>query len=167
MPHLILLTPNLCQLDEKIYRCASGKSGIVSGKVEGDGGTPVGTFPLRQVFYRPDRVLPPITTLPVVALQPHMGWCDDPLDPLYNQQIALPYLARHEELWRQDHVYDIILVVGCNDNPVIPGKGSAIFIHLVRENYTPTEGCLAFALEDLQQILQKLTPASQVVIPPL
>lgn len=167
MSHLILLSQNLCQLGGKIYRCASGRGGVVSDKIEGDGGTPVGTFPLRQVFYRPDRVLRPATTLPVIALQSDMGWCDDSDDPLYNQQVVLPYPARHEELWRQDHVYDIILVIGYNDDPAIPGKGSAIFIHLARENYLLTEGCLAFTLEDLQEILQKLTLTSQVIIPQL
>lgn len=165
MPHLILLAQNLCQLDGKVYRCASGRSGVVLNKVEGDGGTPVGIFPFRQVFYRADRVLRPKTILPAIALQPDMGWCDDPSDPLYNRQVILPYPARHEELWREDHVYDIILVVGYNDNPAISGKGSAIFIHLARENYSPTAGCLAFALEDLQEILQKLTSVSQVIIP--
>ena len=167
MSHLVLLSQNLCRLGEKVYPCASGKGGIISDKIEGDGGTPVGTFPLRQVFYRADRVLQPATTLPVKVLQPNAGWCDDPDDLSYNQLVSLPYSARHEDLWRADHVYDIILVVGYNDSPVIPGKGSAIFIHLAREHYPPTHGCLAFSLEDLQEILKKLTPASHVIIPSL
>lgn len=167
MPDLVLVSENLCQLEGKVYSCASGKGGIVLDKNEGDGGTPVGIFPLRQIFYRADRVMRPTITLPVIALQPTMGWCDDPDDGAYNQPVTLPYAARHEELWRNDQVYDLILVVGYNDDPIIPRKGSAIFIHLAREDYSPTQGCLAFSLEDLQEILQKLTPASCVVIPSL
>lgn len=151
-------------LADKVYFCAFGLGGTVVAKKEGDGGTPVGTFPLRQVFYRPDRVAAPTTTLPLQALTPLMGWCDEVGDPLYNQLVWLPYAGRHEVLWREDHVYDLILVVGYNDAPVIPGHGSAIFIHLARENYPPTEGCLAFNQPDLDEILICLTPHSTVTI---
>ncbi|WP_052046302.1 L,D-transpeptidase family protein [Candidatus Paracaedibacter symbiosus] len=166
MKKLIFYKKNFCKLDQQIYPCAFGKGGIVLNKVEGDGATPIGTFPLRQVFYRPDRLKPPVTQLPVTALHRDMGWCDDVEDPLYNQLVILPYSGRHEVLWRDDSVYDLILVVGYNDDPVVPGKGSAIFIHLAKENYPPTEGCLAFSFPDLESILRELTPESEVVIDP-
>lgn len=161
---LILVEKNLCQIGNNFFKCAIGKGGLSSNKVERDGATPIGSFPLRQVFYRPDRLSLPETALPIVALTSKMGWCDDPVDPLYNQLVTLPYPGRHEELWREDHVYDLILVVGYNDCPIIAGKGSAIFIHLKHENYLPTEGCLAFAQEDLQEILSCLTLQSKVII---
>lgn len=164
MSNLIFFEKNKCKLNNKVYFCAYGKGGVILDKKEGDGGTPVGTFSLRQVFYRPDRLSPPVTTLPVQPLTPLMGWCDAESDPLYNQLIVLPYAGRHEKLWREDYVYDLILVVGYNDAPIVVGKGSAIFIHLARENYSPTEGCLAFSKVDLEEILSQLTPESKVII---
>lgn len=164
MSELIFFKENHCLFRKKVYLCAFGRGGVSFHKQEGDGATPGGTFSLRQVFYRPDRVASPITGLPITALTPNMGWCDDPQDPLYNQLISLPYPGRHEELWREDHVYDLIIVVGYNDDPVVPGKGSAIFIHLARENYSPTEGCLAFNHADLLEILKGLTPESRLVV---
>jgi|CXWL01.1.fsa_nt_gi L,D-peptidoglycan transpeptidase YkuD (ErfK/YbiS/YcfS/YnhG family) len=146
------------------FRCALGKGGVVRDKREGDGATPLGRFPLRQLLYRPDRETPPRTRLPLRALGPQDGWCDEPGAPAYNRMVSLPHGHRHERLWREDHVYDLILVVGYNDAPVISGYGSAIFIHLMREDYAPTEGCIAFAREDLLEILAALTPESMVVI---
>jgi L,D-peptidoglycan transpeptidase YkuD (ErfK/YbiS/YcfS/YnhG family) len=93
------------------------------------------------------------------------GWCDDPTDPAYNCFIKTPYPAHHEELWRKDHVYDILIVVGYNDEPVIPPKGSAIFIHLLNDDQTPTDGCIALARGDLIDILAELSPLSELVIP--
>lgn len=164
MSSLIFFEKNKCRLADKVYSCAFGRGGTVLDKKEGDGGTPVGTFPLRQVFYRPDRVAPPVTALAIQPLTPAMGWCDETANPLYNQLVWLPYAGRHEVLWRADHVYDLILVIGYNDEPVIPGKGSAIFIHLARKNYPPTEGCLAFNQADLREILAYLTLNSTVTI---
>lgn len=83
----------------------------------------------------------------------HDGWCDDPASPCYNKLIILPDAARHEELWREDNIYDLIVVVGYNDAPAISGKGSAIFIHLLRPERTPTQGCVALTEEDLRAVL--------------
>jgi len=146
------------------YRCALGKSGVSTGKREGDGATPLGRFALRQVFYRPDREAPPPCRLAVQALTPQDGWCDDPASVDYNRFVRLPYAHRHELLWREDHVYDLLVVVGYNDAPVVPGLGSAIFLHLARKNYAPTEGCVAFARADLLAILRALGPCSAVEI---
>ncbi len=136
-------------------RCAVGRGGIHADKQEGDGITPVGTFPLRRVFYRPDRLARPLTALPVLPLQPHDGWCDEPAHSAYNTLIKHPFSARHERLWRTDSRYDIIVEVGFNDDPVVPNRGSAIFMHNAHPQYRPTQGCVALALTDLLALLQQ------------
>jgi len=148
----------------RLYACALGRGGIVADKREGDGGTPVGRFPSRCVLYRADRIERPRTALPLRPLHRDDGWCDQPFAPTYNCMVSLPHPFRHERLWREDYVYDLILVIGHNDAPPIAGRGSAIFVHLAREDYAPTEGCIAFAREDLLQILSRLTPESEVVV---
>ncbi len=122
-------------------------------KREGDGATPVGHFPLRRLLYRPDRLSAPITRLPIAPLAPDDGWCDDPADAQYNRPVRLPYAARHEELWRTDALYDVIVVIGHNDAPVVAGMGSAIFMHLASADYRPTQGCVALARQDLLDVL--------------
>lgn len=134
-------------------RCALGRGGVSAAKREGDGATPLGAWPLRFVLYRPDRVVPPQTGLAVLPLWPWDGWCDDPADAAYNRYIALPYPARHERLWRNDALYDLIVVLGYNDDPVVPGAGSAIFLHVAAPDYRPTEGCVALAEGDLRAVL--------------
>ncbi len=146
------------------YRCALGRGGVAREKREGDGATPLGKFPLREVLYRPDREAPPPTKLLLRALTPQDGWCDEPGAETYNRMVPLPHEHRHEKLWRDDHVYDLIVVVGYNDAPVISGRGSAIFIHLMREDYAPTEGCIAFAREDLLAIVAALAPGSTIEV---
>jgi L,D-peptidoglycan transpeptidase YkuD (ErfK/YbiS/YcfS/YnhG family) len=134
-------------------RCALGRSGVSASKREGDGATPAGDFPLRRVLFRADRLGAPATVLPASALQRDDGWCDDPEDPQYNRPVRLPYGGRHERMWREDGIYDLILVIGHNDDPVIPGHGSAVFVHLARPDFGPTQGCVAFARDDLLEIL--------------
>jgi L,D-peptidoglycan transpeptidase YkuD (ErfK/YbiS/YcfS/YnhG family) len=141
-----------------VYRCALGRAGVRRDKREGDCATPAGRFPLRRVLYRPDRIDRPTTALPVAALSANDGWCDDPQDPNYNRQVRLPYAARHEHLWRSDGLYDVIVISGYNDDPVVPGMGSAIFLHVARADLGPTEGCVAVALPDLLEILAELRP---------
>ncbi len=147
-------------------RAALGKGGVIAAgaKREGDGKSPLGSWPIRYVFYRPDRVAKPETQLPVVALSPDDGWCDDPGDPAYNTHVKLPWPTSHEKLWRDDHVYDLIVILGHNDDPVVPGMGSAIFMHLARADYSGTEGCVALAMEDLLDVLREAEPGSQVEI---
>ena len=143
---------------DRIYRCALGRSGIRIDKREGDGATPAGRFPLRRVLYRPDRLPAPATRLPVAALAPDDGWCDDPADPQYNRPVRLPYGARHEDMWRADTLYDVVVVVGHNDAPVVAGMGSAVFMHLANADYRPTEGCVARAREDRLEVLAGAGP---------
>jgi L,D-peptidoglycan transpeptidase YkuD (ErfK/YbiS/YcfS/YnhG family) len=108
---------------------------------------------LRRVLYRADRLSVPACTVPVEPIGPQDGWCDDPLDPAYNRPVRLPYAGRHEELWRTDAVYDIVGVLGWNDAPVERDRGSAIFLHVARPDFQPTEGCIALALPDLRSVL--------------
>jgi L,D-peptidoglycan transpeptidase YkuD (ErfK/YbiS/YcfS/YnhG family) len=138
------------------FRVALGRAGIVAHKQEGDGGTPAGILPLRKILYRADRVARPAARVPVEPIAPTDGWCDDPSHRDYNRMVCLPHDARHEELWRRDTLYDIIGVLGWNDRPVQRGLGSAIFLHIARPDYAPTEGCLALAPGDLELVLATL-----------
>jgi L,D-peptidoglycan transpeptidase YkuD (ErfK/YbiS/YcfS/YnhG family) len=139
--------------NDKTYRCALGKGGVREDKCEGDDATPVGTFPLRRVYYRRDRINRPHTRLAALPLHENDAWCDDPDYPLYNCKVVTPYPARTEPMWRDDHLYDIVVVLGHNDDPVVPGAGSAIFLHVAAPDYAPTEGCVALAIDDLLDIL--------------
>jgi L,D-peptidoglycan transpeptidase YkuD (ErfK/YbiS/YcfS/YnhG family) len=147
-------------------RCALGRSGVIASadKREGDGCSPLGVWPLRRLLYRPDRGPPPKTGLPILALSPGDGWCDDPGDPAYNQAVQRPYPASTEALWREDGVYDLIGILGHNDAPPVPGLGSAIFLHLARDGYLPTEGCIALNRPDLEALLALAGPRSAVEI---
>ncbi|MBE9555576.1 MAG: L,D-transpeptidase family protein [Proteobacteria bacterium] len=158
--------PGELECGGRVYRCALGPGGIVGDKVEGDGGTPAGAFTLRRVLYRPDRLGRPITSLPIEEITADQGWCDDPGHPDYNRQVSLPFSASHENLWREDAVYDVIVTLGHNDNPPVPGKGSAIFMHVARPGYEPTEGCVALALPDLLDVLGACGPGDTICINP-
>ncbi len=147
-------------------RCVLGKGGVVaaSQKREGDGASPAGIWPVRNVFFRADRIDPPVTSLPLVPLKPYDGWCDDPAHRLYNRPVSLPFAASHEKMWRDDHVYDVVVELGYNDDPVEAGHGSAIFLHVARPNYEPTEGCIALDLSDLLAVLELMEPDSEIEI---
>lgn len=151
-------------VDNLAMRCALGRSGMIRDKREGDGGTPVGVWPLRRVFFRPDKLPRPETRLRVVELSPADGWCDAPKDRNYNRLVKLPYPASAEDMWRSDDIYDVVVELGYNDDPVVPGKGSAIFLHLARPGYTPTAGCVAVALEDMRALLALVEPGSKIHI---
>lgn len=146
------------------YPCALGRGGVTRHKREGDGATPIGTFPLRCMMYRPDRISQPVCRLPTRAVEARDGWCDAPEDPNYNQMVTLPYPASTEHLWREDSLYDIVAVIGYNDGPAVPGRGSAIFLHLARENYAPTEGCVALSLEDLLAVLKDCDEETEISV---
>ena len=146
------------------YRCAVGRGGIVATKREGDHASPLGCFALRKILFRADRISAPQSGLPVSALSPSDGWCDAPNDAAYNQAVSLPYPASAETLCRADSVYDLIVVLGHNDSPVVPGCGSAIFLHVAQPDFAPTEGCVAVAKADLLEVLNDCDQASQICI---
>jgi L,D-peptidoglycan transpeptidase YkuD (ErfK/YbiS/YcfS/YnhG family) len=154
----------LLYFETKPLACAIGRGGVRSDKRECDGATPCGSFPLRRVFYRPDRGPRPETALPVEALTESDGWCDAPDDPAYNTRVRLPYAGRSEELWREDGLYDLIVVIGYNDDPVVPGAGSAIFMHVAAPGLAPTEGCVALEKPELMQLLASLGPGDRIEI---
>ena len=161
---LLVYADNLVQFGNWRVRCALGRGGIKTDKREGDGGTPTGRFPLRRVLYRADRLARPETGLAVDAIEQHDGWCDDPNDPAYNRPIRLPYPGRHEVMWREDSLYDIVVVIGHNDTPPVPGAGSAVFLHLATANYSTTEGCVALALPDMLSFLKCCDEGSAIDI---
>ena len=140
-------------IETETFRVALGYGGISSDKREGDGATPTGLLPLREVLFRPDRLSIPGCSVSTRPLTPSDGWCDDPRHPAYNLPVRHPFEASAEALWRDDAVYDIIGILGWNDDPPLPGQGSAIFLHLARFDYAPTEGCIALAREDLVIVL--------------
>jgi L,D-peptidoglycan transpeptidase YkuD (ErfK/YbiS/YcfS/YnhG family) len=160
----LILQNNQLFWGDKIFPCSLGYGGIKREKQEGDRATPEGFFPFRRVFFRADRLEKPETLLHLQALSPQDGWCDDIHDESYNQHVRLPYKGGHEILWREDHVYDLILVVGHNDDPIEKGKGSAVFVHLHHPEKTPTEGCVALELQHLLQIIQEGTQESSLVV---
>ena len=164
--HFTAFSDGALALGQHRVRCALGKGGVVPAvdKREGDGASPAGIWPVRYVFYRPDRLDAPQTALEVQALVPEDGWCDDPASPDYNRKVKLPFAPSHEKLWRDDHVYDVIVVLGHNDDPPVPGMGSAIFLHLARENYSVTEGCVAVALPDMLEFLRDAQSGDTVEI---
>ena len=113
---------------------------------------------MRYVMYRADRIVRPITGLPVERILPDSGWCDDPASPDYNRPVGLPYEYGHEKLWRDDHLYDLIVVLGHNDSPVVRGKGSAVFMHVRHPNGSATQGCVALRQDHLRQVLSRSGP---------
>ncbi len=133
------------------FRCVLGRGGVRADTQEGDGATPAGVLPLRRVFYRADCGPPPDCAVPIEPLAPDDAWCDDPTHADYNRMIRLPHDGRYEALWRTDRVYDVVGVRGWNDAPVVRGRGSAIFLHVTRADFSPTEGCVALA--DLRRVL--------------
>ena len=131
------------------WRCAVGRAGLRADKQEGDEATPLGLLPLRRVLYRADRLARPRAAVPVEPLAPTDAWCDDPTSSHYNRPVQTPFAGRHEALWRDDALYDVVGVLGWNDAPVLRRRGSAIFLHVARPDGAPTEGCVALALPDL------------------
>jgi len=142
--------------DGRSVKAVVGRSGLIpaSCKREGDGATPIGIWPLRRVWWRQDRLsAPPVTALPMRVIAREDGWCDAPGDPAYNRPVRLPYGASAENLWREDGLYDVVVELGHNDDPPIPGLGSAIFLHVALPERSHTQGCVALALPDLLELL--------------
>lgn len=161
---LLVYAPGIALWDGRRLRCALGHGGIQTAKREGDGTTPAGVFAMRQVLFRADRLAAPSTRLSVMPLRRDDGWCDDPADPFYNRPVRLPHKASAETLWRDDGVYDLIVPLGYNDDPVVAGAGSAIFLHVARAPYAPTEGCVALSREDLLAVLRDAERDARVVV---
>lgn len=146
-------------IGERSVDCALGKGGTIAAndKREGDHKSPIGTYPIRKVYWREDRGPKPISPFETIALGPNFGWCDAADDANYNKFVTHPYPKSAEKLWRDDELYDIIVVLGHNDDPVVASMGSAIFLHCAKSDYSPTEGCVALYNCDLRELLQNAT----------
>jgi len=146
------------------FKCALGKAGIGIKKTEGDNITPKGNFKIIKVYYRKDKIKKVHTKLRLIQIKKKMGWCTDPNNKDYNKQIKLPTKFNHEKLYRSDSLYDLILFINYNTNPIIKKRGSAIFIHFAKKKYNPTAGCIALKKKDLIQLLRIIKKNTKVFI---
>ena len=145
-------------------KCAVGKRGIGKKKKEGDFITPIGSFKIKFLLYRKDRIKKLKTELKAIPIQKDMGWCNDPASIMYNKLVNVPFKFSYEKLFRKDNVYDLIAVLNYNTNPIKKNKGSAIFLHVAKKNYANTAGCVAIKKTKLLKILEKITKNSKVQI---
>src|SRR5579863_7324892 len=143
---------------------ALGRGGIIANKREGDGGTPKGTFQPRQLWWRADRSPRPQTFLPVRPIRPEDAWCEDPASRHYNQPIKLGRETGGDRLTREDHLYDFIIEIDHNTSPRIAGRGSAVFLHLARSNFSPTAGCVSMTKAAMLQLLRRIGTDTKIMI---
>ena len=158
--------PGLASFEGAVYGCALGQAGICPchRKKEGDGKTPAGLYFPKRLFYREDRITGVSSPLPLQTIRAEDGWCDDPASRDYNRLVRLPRLSSHEKMWREDHLYDLVLVISHNDAPVRAGLGSAVFFHIAGPGLAPTRGCVAFRKTDFLDLLKTLTPDTLIRI---
>lgn len=146
------------------FPCALGKSGMTATKREGDGATPILTTKPLYGFYRADRETKPKTHLDFIPVRRNWGWCDDVDHQSYNRRITKPFGASHEDMWRDDALYDLAVVLDINISQCVRGSGSALFMHVARENFAPTEGCIALKKRELRRLLTIMGRNTQIVI---
>jgi hypothetical protein len=146
------------------FRCSLGKAGVKKKTIEGDNITPKGIFKIIKIYYRADKIKKIKTLIKKIKIRKDMGWCDDPKSRFYNQQIKLPTKYGHEKLYRSDNLYDLIVVLSYNINPIIKNKGSAIFLHIAKNSYQKTKGCIGLKKEDLIKIISKIKKNAKIKI---
>ena len=161
--HILIKNKYLTYGNYKV-KCAVGKRGIKRKKKEGDLSTPKGTFQIKKVYYRHDKVKNLKTIFKKIVIRKNMGWCDDPRSNRYNKLIKYPFKYKSEKLFRTDNIYDIILVLNFNMNPIKKDKGSAIFIHVAKSKFSPTKGCVALEKKELRKLLKTLKKNSKIKI---
>jgi L,D-peptidoglycan transpeptidase YkuD (ErfK/YbiS/YcfS/YnhG family) len=157
-------TRGILQVGAVSVPCALGRTGRRVTKREGDGATPIGRWPVRAAWFRRDRLMRPRSGLALRRLTRNQGWCDEPGDRNYNRAVTHPYPAGAERLWRDDGLYDVVVVLGYNDRRRVRGKGSAIFLHCARADLAPTQGCIALRRADLVRLLPRLSSRTTLVI---
>ena len=145
-------------------KCSIGKEGITKNKKEGDLKTPKGKFKLKFIFYRKDKIKILKTSFKKVAIKKSMGWCDDVKSKKYNKLISFPFKFSAEKLWRKDNIYDVVIILNYNLSPVKKNKGSAIFLHIAKKNYSPTKGCIAINKKDMLNLTANLKKNSAIII---
>ena len=160
----ILINKRYLTYKQYKVKCAVGKRGIGLKKKEGDLITPIGEFRIKYILYRKDRVKKIQSKLKMVIIKKNMGWCDDPASKKYNKMVNLPFSTSYERLFRKENIYDIILVLDYNMNPIKKNKGSAIFIHIAKKNYKKTEGCIAIKKVELFKIIKEIKINTKVKI---
>ena len=160
----IILKNKFIYLQNYKLRCSIGKNGISYKKKEGDNKTPRGKFKLKYILYRKDRIPNLKTKLKKIVICKKMGWCDDPSSKYYNQMIKLPFKGSAEKLWLKDNIYDIIIIIDYNLNPVIKFKGSAVFLHLAKNSYQSTKGCVAINKNDMKLLVEKINKKTKLLI---
>ena len=161
--HILIKNKFLTYGNYKV-KCAIGKRGIRKKRKEGDLITPKGNYSIKNVFYRKDRVKNLKTKLKKNIINKNFGWCDDPKSRKYNQLIKYPFNYSYEKLYRKDRIYDIIIVLDYNINPIKKNLGSAIFIHVTKSNYIRTKGCVAIKKGSLRKLIQLINKNTKVKI---
>lgn len=146
------------------FKCSLGKSGIGEKKIEGDNITPKGTYQIKRVYYRKDRVKKIKAKIKLFEIKKNFGWCDQPNSKFYNRLIDIPNKLSHEKLYRKDNVYDVIIVLNYNMNPTIQYKGSAIFIHVAKRKFPPTKGCIAISKKNLLSLIEAISKKTKIKI---
>ena len=159
----IIINKNYLTYNKLKVKCAIGKKGIGIKKKEGDLITPTGQFKIKYILYRKERVKIK-TKLKKRIIKKNMGWCDDPKSSNYNKLVKLPSPYNHEKLFKNDNIYDIILVLNYNMNPIKKNKGSAIFIHIAKNNFKKTEGCVALKKSSLIKLTKEININTKVKI---
>ena len=160
----ILINKKYLTYNQYKVKCALGKRGINLKKKEGDFITPIGLYKIKYILYRKDRIKKIQSKLRKIIIKKNMGWCDDPKSKQYNKLIKLPFSYSYEQLFKKENIYDIILVLNYNMNPVKKDKGSAIFVHVAKKNYEKTRGCIAVKKPDLLKILKEIKDKTKVKI---
>ncbi len=161
--HLYLKNKFLYIRDYKI-KCSIGKRGLTRKKTEGDLKTPRGIFNFKYILYRHDKIKNIRANIKKFKIKKNFGWCDDPKSKFYNKLISFPFKMSAEKLYLKKNIYDIILVINYNFNPVKKNKGSAIFLHVATKNFSPTKGCLAIKKEDFLKILPLINIRTKLFI---
>ena len=160
----IKLKNNKILFEHYKVKCAVGKRGILKNKKEGDNATPKGSFDIKNLYYRKDRIKNIITKLKKIIIKKNMGWCDDPLSRNYNKLITFPYKYKAEKLYMKKNIYDLVIILNYNINPTVKNKGSAIFLHISTKNYKPTKGCVAISKQNMIILLKKLGKKNKLTI---
>ena len=160
----LLVQNNYLHSDLGRFSCAIGRAGLTTNKIEGDHKTPVGEFKFKKIYYRKDKLGEMIFQIPFAIIAENDGWCDDPKSKLYNQHVQFPFDASAERLFRDDDLYDIICVLNYNTNPIVPGKGSAIFLHICKPNFAGTEGCVAIEKKNILKLVNLIDFNTKLII---
>ena len=160
----LLVKNNHLFIKGKKLQCALGRNGLKKNKKEGDLSTPIGCFKFNKIYYRADKLGEVNFIIDSSIIQKNDGWCDDEKSKFYNQYIQFPFNESAERLFRDDDIYDILCVLDYNTSPIIPGEGSAIFLHVARSNFDETKGCIAIEKKSLLMIAKNITRESNIVI---